>query len=88
MGPRVPAIFASPRVKPNTLLRSPDGQAFDSTSFAATLLNWYGLAQQTWGLGDRITSVPTFESVFTEHEPRKMVPKFTVPYDKDLPKPG
>lgn len=86
MGPRVPAIFASPRIKPNTMLRSPDGQAFDSTSFAATLLNWYGVSQQTWGLGDRITSVPTFESVFTEHEPRKTVPKLTVPYDKDFPK--
>lgn len=85
MGPRVPAIFASPWIKPQTLLRSPGGQGFDATSFAATLLNWYGINRETWGLGDRITDVPTFESVFTERLPRKNAPELSVPYDKDFP---
>ncbi|MBB5321954.1 alkaline phosphatase family protein [Marinobacter oulmenensis] len=86
MGPRVPAVFASPWIKPRTVLRSDSGQAFDATSFAATLLDWYGVSRATWGLGDRITSVPTFESVFAEHEARKDTPTLTVPYDKDFPK--
>lgn len=85
MGPRVPAIFASPWIKPQTVLRSGAEQSFDATSFAATLLNWYGLAPNTWGLGDRITSVPTFESVFTETTPRATAPCFPNPYDKDFP---
>ncbi|MFE8070500.1 alkaline phosphatase family protein [Marinobacteraceae bacterium S3BR75-40.1] len=47
MGPRVPALFASPWIKPHTVLRSASGQGFDATSFAATLLNWYGIAPET-----------------------------------------
>ncbi len=86
MGPRVPAVFASPWIKPQTILRSSNGQAFDATSFAATLLDWYGVARETWGLGDRITAVPTIEGLLTEHEPRKSAPAFNVPYDHDFPK--
>lgn len=86
MGPRVPAVFASPWIKPQSVLRSASGQAFDATSFAATLLDWYGVARETWGLGDRITSVPTIEGLLTEHAPRKHAPTFTPPYDKDFPK--
>jgi phospholipase C len=85
MGPRVPAIFASPWIKPRTVLRSDGGQSFDSTSFAATLLNWYGITREAWGLGDRITEVPTFETVFTERKPRKTAPRLSVPYDRDFP---
>lgn len=85
MGPRVPAVFASPWIKPNTILRSQSGQSFDATSFAATLLDWYGVSRDTWGLGDRITEAPTFETLFTELEPRKTAPQLSVPYDKDFP---
>ncbi len=51
-GPRVPAIFASPWIKSNTVMRASNGQGFDSTSFAATLLDWYGiaLAHGDWGI--------------------------------------
>lgn len=86
MGPRVPAVFASPWIKPNTVMRSKDGQAFDSTSFGATLLDWYGIARDTWGLGDRITSVPTIEGILNETKSRCTAPKLSVPYDKDFPK--
>lgn len=86
MGPRVPAVFASAWIKPQTVLRSASGQSFDSTSFAATLLDWYGVPRETWGLGDRITDVPTFEAVLTEPQPRKGAPALSVPYDKDFPK--
>jgi len=86
LGPRVPAIFASPWVKPQTVLRSGSGQSFDSTSFAATLLDWYGVAREHWGLGDRITGSPTFEAVLTEAEPRRQAPRLTVPHDKDFPR--
>lgn len=88
MGPRVPAVFASPWIKPQSVLRSDSGQGFDATSFAATLLDWYGIARGTWGLGDRIAEVPTFEAVFTEKQPRKTVPTFSAPYDKDFPSHG
>lgn len=88
MGPRVPAIFVSPWIKPNTIIRSENKQGFDSTSFAATLLSWYGIEKNTWGLGDRITNVSTIEKVFNEEKIRtkNVPPLFTVPYDKKHPK--
>lgn len=86
MGPRVPAVFASPWIRAQSVLRGPDGRSFDATSFAATLLNWFGIARGTWGMGDRITDVPTFESVFTESQPRGEAPQLTVPYDRDFPR--
>ena len=85
LGPRVPAIFASPWIKPNTVMRSNKGQGFDSTSFAATLLDWYGIERTTWGLGDRIANAATIEGIFNESEARKKVPTFIVPFDKDHP---
>ncbi len=88
MGPRVPAVFASPWIKPNTVLRSESGQGFDSTSFAATLLDWYGIPRGTWGMGDRITRVPTIETLLTEQKARESAPALNVPYDKDFPKPS
>ncbi|ROU02265.1 hypothetical protein EB809_01830 [Marinobacter sp. R17] len=86
MGPRVPAIFASPWIQSQTVLRSPNGEGFDSTSFAATLLNWFGITPPTWGLGDRIRNVPTFESVFTRSQPRETAPTLSVPFDKNFPR--
>ncbi len=86
MGPRVPAIFASPWIKPNTVMRANNGQGFDSTSFAATLLDWYGINRSTWGMGDRITQVPTIEGILNEEKARETAPKLSVPYDKNFPK--
>lgn len=85
MGPRVPAVFASPWIKPQTVLRTNDNKAFDSTSFAATLLDWYGAGRGTWGLGDRITQAPTFERVFNAAKVRDSVPQLKEPFDKDFP---
>ncbi len=86
MGPRVPAILVSPWIKKNTVFRAEGKTPFDSTSFAATLLKWYGIPKSQWTLGDRIAHAPTFEKVFLESEPRKDAPTFTPPYDKDFPK--
>lgn len=85
LGPRVPAIFASPWIKPNSVLRSSENQGFDSTSFAATLLDWHGIAKSTWGLGDRITQAQTLETLLNEPKAREKTPVFTPPYDKDFP---
>jgi len=87
MGPRVPAIFASPWIKPQTVLRSSGSQSFDATSFAATLLNWLGVSPESWGLGDRIRAAPTFEAVLTQSRPDTKAPSLQVPYDRDFPKP-
>ena len=88
MGPRVPAVFASPWIKPNTVLRASDKKVFDSTSFGATLLDWYGIPRAGWGLGDRMPEAATFEHIFTETRARTTAPKLTVPYDKDHQKKG
>ena len=85
-GPRVPAIFASPWIKPNTVLREANGKSFDATSFGATLLDWYGVSRDTWGLGDRMAQAATFEPVFTESRARSSAPTLKVPYDSELPK--
>lgn len=86
LGPRVPAIMVSPWIKKNTVIRSGGSIPFDSTSFAATLLNWYGIPKSRWGLGDRMDQTPTFESVFQETVARADAPTLTVPYDKGFPK--
>ena len=86
MGPRVPAIVASPWTKPQTVFRSGGPVPFDSTSFAATLLAWFGIPKARWGLGDRVHHAPTFEGVLLEEAPRKDAPVLTPPYDKDHPR--
>ncbi|MBN7817439.1 alkaline phosphatase family protein [Algoriphagus pacificus] len=86
MGPRVPTIFVSPWIKKNTVIRSGQDIPFDSTSFAATLLKWYGIPKARWGMGDRMDQAPTFESVFQETSARTDDPKITVPYDKSFPR--
>lgn len=85
MGPRVPAIMVSPWVKPNTVFRSAGEVPYDATSFAATLLHWFGIPKNQWGLGERMDAAPTFESVFEEEQPRKDAPTLTPPSDKSFP---
>ena len=86
MGPRVPAILVSPWIQKHTVFRSTEETPFDSTSFAATLLNWFGIPKAQWGLGDRMDTAPTFESVFLQSEGRTDLPEFKPPYDKMYPK--
>ena len=85
MGPRVPAIMVSPWIKERTVIRSGGHTPFDSTSFAATLLNWFGIPKDRWGMGDRMDQAPTFEGVFQQREVRKDAPTLTLPTDKNFP---
>lgn len=86
MGPRVPTIMVSPWIKEKSVIRAEGETPFDSTSFAATLLDWFGVPKPLWGLGDRMESAPTFEAVFQESTARQGGPTFTPPYDKAFPK--
>jgi len=86
MGPRVPTVMVSPWIRENTVFRAEGEVPFDSTSFAATLLRWYGIPRPTWKLGDRIEAAPTFETVFQASEPRTGVPTLTPPHDKSFPR--
>lgn len=88
MGPRVPTIMVSPWIKQQSVFRADGDVPFDSTSFAATLLNWFGVPKPLWGLGDRMEIAPTFETVLQASQPREDAPTLTPPYDKSFPKGG
>jgi phospholipase C len=88
MGVRVPTIIVSPWIEPQTVFRSPTPVAYDSTSFLATLLQWFGIPRSRWGLGDRTHHAPSFEAVCTRVEPRRDRPSFTPPCDKAFPSDG
>lgn len=88
MGPRVPTLMVSPWVKTQSVFRSGGDIPFDSTSFPATLLHWFGVPRPCWSLGDRMEVAPTFESVLQASEPRTDAPTLTPPYDKSFPKAG
>lgn len=88
MGPRVPAIFVSPWIPKNTVIRSGKEIPFDSTSFAATLLKWYGIPESRWCLGERIAEAPSFEAVFQEDQARNDAPVLYPAYDKSHPVPN
>lgn len=85
MGPRVPTIMVSPWIRQQSVIRAEGDIPFDSTSFAATLLDWFGIPKPLWGLGDRIDAAPTFETVFQADQPRTDAPTLTPPYDKSFP---
>ncbi|MES9851162.1 MAG: alkaline phosphatase family protein [Candidatus Thiodiazotropha sp. L084R] len=86
MGPRVPTIMISPWIKEQSVIRAEGETPFDATSFAATLLNWFGVPRPLWALGDRMNCAPTFESLLQETQPRTDAPNLTPPYDKSFPK--
>ncbi|MBT8188833.1 MAG: alkaline phosphatase family protein, partial [Bacteroidia bacterium] len=88
MGPRVPAIMVSPWIQKNTVFRSGDKIPFDSTSFAATLLKWFGIPKAKWALGDRMDQAPTFENIIQLENARKDAPELIPPYDKSHPAPN
>lgn len=85
MGPRVPTIMVSPWIEQHSVIRAGGNIPFDSTSFAATLLNWFGIPKSLWGLGDRMQVAPTFEQVLQCSRPRQSAPTLTPPYDKAFP---
>lgn len=85
LGERVPAIFVSPWIKKNTVIRSGVDTPFDGTSFAATLLKWFGIPKGKWALGDRMDTAPTIEALFQETVARKDAPTLSNPYDKSHP---
>ncbi len=83
LGPRVPTIVVSPRVKQRSVFRSGDtAKTFEGTSLISTVLSWCGIPRARWGLGDRAQAAPTFEAVFQLSEPRQDKPKYRPPYDK------
>jgi phospholipase C len=86
MGVRVPTILVSPWIEKQTVFRSPTQVAYDSTSILATLLHWYGIPKSRWGLGDRTSNAPTFESVFQRSSPRPLqdMPSLKPPYSDAL----
>lgn len=87
LGQRVPAIFVSPWIKKNTVIRSGQSTPFDATSFAATLLKWFGIPKGKWALGDRMAQIPTIEALFQETSARNDAPTLPNPYDKSHPPP-
>ena len=88
MGVRVPTIVVSPWIKEKTVFRSPTEVAYDGTSFAATLLRWFGIPESRWCMGDRITQAPTFEGVLQCASPRDESPTLKPPYDRTFPREG
>ena len=87
LGQRVPAIFVSPWIRKNTVIRSGQDTPFDATSFAATLLKWFGIPKGKWALGDRMDQVPTIEALFQETKARTDAPTIPDPHDKSFPPP-
>ena len=85
MGVRVPTILVSPLIKRQTVFRSPTATAYNSTSFLATLLNWYGVPRARWGLGERARHAPTFEGVLQLADPRVDEPAFESPAIGETP---
>ena len=86
MGPRVPTIMVSPWIEQQSVIRAEGDIPFDSTSFAATLLHWFGVPKPLWGLGDRMEIAPTFETILQASQPRNDAPTLTPPYDKSFPR--
>lgn len=71
-GVRVPAVFVSPFVSANTILRSSTKQPFDHCSILKTLCKWMDLPAG-WLPSKRVNSseTPTFEHVLTLTSPRE-----------------
>ncbi|MDT8990721.1 alkaline phosphatase family protein [Curvibacter sp. APW13] len=88
MGVRVPTILVSPWIEERTVFRSNTPVAYDSTSILATLLQWAGVPQARWCMGDRVRHAPTFEGVLTRSAPREDAPALQPAYDQSHPRQG
>lgn len=77
-GVRVPTVFISPWIRPNTVIRSAHAETpFDHTSWLATLLNWFGCEPSL--LGARTAGAPTFEAVIGDE--RRDCPRLPKPWN-------
>lgn len=85
LGVRVPAIVISPWITKNTVFRSETEHAYDLTSILATLLQWFGIPKNRWGLGERTRHAPTFEGVVREKRPRTDKLTLDTPWDSLFP---
>ena len=81
LGVRVPTVLVSPFIESKTVFRSTTEVPFDSTSFLATLLSWYDIPRDSWGLGKRVADAPTFENVLTRSTKRTDSPRFTPSFE-------
>lgn len=71
-GVRVPALFISPRIQKNTVIRSDTTDIpFDHTSLIATILHWKKIDRNKWDMGKRVEVAPTFEKVISLPYSRK-----------------
>jgi len=73
-GVRVPTILASPWVEEGTVFRSMTDVPYDHTSMIASVLDWFGVPRDNWGLGERVANAPTFDNVLTKTEARTDLP--------------
>ena len=80
-GVRVPTILISPLIEEKTVFRSTTDVPYDATSFLSTLLSWYDIPKENWGLGARVANAPTFEGVLNRTSARTASPQFTSPVD-------
>jgi phospholipase C len=70
-GVRVPALFISPLIQKETVIRSDDPLIpFDHTSVISTLLKWKKIEKSNWKMGRRVDAAPLFDRVITLHSPR------------------
>lgn len=85
-GARVPTLVISPLVQANTVFRSDDPTTpYDATSIAATVLSWFGIPKERWGLGERVAAAPTFQGVLTLDTPRTDTPTLVRATDSNYP---
>ncbi len=71
-GARVPTLFVSPWIEPETVIRAGlpgSWPPFDHTSVNATVLKWIGFAPHEYGLGARTEQAPSFEAVLNRTTP-------------------
>lgn len=65
-GVRVPMLFISPWVQPQTVIRSGCKTPFDYTSWLATLLDWFDLPSDASVIGSRVADAPKFDGVISD----------------------
>lgn len=85
-GVRVPTLFISKYVKPETLIRSHTEVPFDHTSVISTVLEWLRVPKKDWKLGDRVAQAPSFAGVLagdgSEEDLRRTIATGVAHYDR------
>lgn len=65
LGVRVPLLLVSPLIEPNTVFRPEETAVYDHCSVIATILKYFDISRDKWGLGSRTVQAATFENVIT-----------------------